>query len=431
MSSLSGPSSGSATPNSGTGGTSASGVAVGAATRAASTASSGPNSGRSSQGAGTPSAVTGSGSTSAPSTASGAPVVVGEIGTWSGVIGSAYAPARDAFGAWASWVNAHGGVLGHPIKVLVADDNNDGANDVSDARTMVEADHAIALVNVFPAGGDATSIAQYAQQKNIPVIGGAASAGPWNQSPVMFPTSSNSNGALEYAVAKVMATSNVQKVGAVYCVEATPCHSGEQAWAASARQLGLDVVYEGGISLAQPDYTAQCLQAQSAGAQAMFVVADANSTIRFANSCHQQGYQPLIEAAAPGAVSSSLNGSFSVTQGFPWMVTSGTPALDEYGQALARYDHSQTDGESSLGWDSGKLLEKALEISLSRSPTASTAGLFAALWTLRNETLGGLTPPFSFYQGKPAPEVRCSFEVKVSNGQWIAPYGPAPTLCEP
>jgi branched-chain amino acid transport system substrate-binding protein len=113
------------------------------------------------------------------------------------------------------------------------------------------------------------------------------------------------------------------------------------------------------------------------------------------------------------------------------MVTSGTPALDEYGQALARYDHNQTGGESGIGWDSGKLLEKALKISLSRSPVPSTAGLFAALWSLRNETLGGLTPPLSFYQGKPAPEARCSFEIKVSNGQWTAPYGATATLCEP
>ena len=358
-------------------------------------------------------------------------MVVGEIGTWSGVIGSAYAPARDAFGAWASWVNAHGGVLGHPIKVLVADDNNDGANDVSDAQNMVENEHAIALVNAFPAGGDATSIAQYAQQKNIPVIGGAANVGPWFQSPVMFPTSAGNPGTGSYGFAKVMVSPGIHNVGAVYCVEAAGCHGAEQIWAGFARQLGLDVVYEGAVSLTQPDYTAQCLQAQSAGAQAMLVDVDANSTIRFVNSCAQQGYHPLIVAVAPGAVSPSLEGSLATTQGFPWMVTSGTPALDEYGQAIARYDHNQTDGESGLGWDSGKLLQKALEISLSRSPIPSTAGLFAALWTLRNETLGGLTPPLSFYQGKPAPEPRCSYEVKVSNGQYMAPYGGTATLCEP
>lgn len=363
--------------------------------------------------------------------ASKAPVVVGEIGTWSGVIGSAYAPARDAFGAWASWVNAHGGVLGHPIKVLVADDNNDNATDVSAAQTMVQDDHAIALVNAFPAGGDASALAQYAKQANIPVIGGAASAGPWFQSPVMFPTSAGTSGTVPYDYAKVMVSSGLHKVGAVYCVEATPCHLAEQLWASAASQLGLDVVYQGGISLTQPDYTAQCLQAQSAGAQAMFVLADGDSELRFANSCSQQNYHPLMGDSTPGAVSAELNGAFSVVQGFPWMITSGTPALDEYGQAMALYDHNPSSGESSLGWDSGKLLEAALDIALSRSTIPSTAGLFQALWSIRNDTLGGLTPSLTFPQGQPAIEPRCSFEVVVSNSQWVAPSGATPSLCKP
>jgi branched-chain amino acid transport system substrate-binding protein len=193
----------------------------------------------------------------------------------------------------------------------------------------------------------------------------------------------------------------------------------------------MQVVYEGAISLTQPDYTAQCLQAQSAGAQAMNVVGDGNTVIRFANSCAQQGYHPLIIDVQPQEVSPSLNGAVAVTQGFPWMVTSGSPALDEYGQALARYDHNQTGGESSLGWDSGKLLQKVLEIALSHSATPTTAGLFQALWSLRNETLGGLTPPLSFYEGKPAPEPNCTFKVTVRNDQWIAPDGPYPKLCYP
>lgn len=368
---------------------------------------------------------------SGASSASGAPVVVGEIGTWSGVIGGAFAPARDAFGAWVSSVNAHGGVLGHPIKLLVADDNNDASNDVSDAQAMVENDHAIALVNIFPAGGDATAIGQYAQQKNIPIIGGIPAAGPWFQSPVMFATTSDTNGTYPFGYAKVMADDGLHKVGAVYCVETTSCHTGEQAWATYARQLGLDVVYEGGISLTQPDYTAQCLQAQQAGVQALELTADANTVIRFANSCAQQGYHPLIGYGTPGVVSPVLNRDFAVVQGFPWMLTSGTPALEEYGQALARYDHNPTTGESSVGWDSGKLLQKALEISLSRSPVPSTAGLFQALWSIHNETLGGLTPSLSFNQGKPQVEPRCSYEVTVSNDQWVAPSGANPTLCAP
>jgi branched-chain amino acid transport system substrate-binding protein len=362
-----------------------------------------------------------------------APVLVGEVGNWSGVVGSALAPARDAFGAWAASVNARGGILGHPIKVLVADDGGDPATNMSEIRDMVENRHVIVLANLYPPVVNDPSVAKYAEQKGIPVVGIPDGDRSWYQSPVAFPMVASGDADV-YGDAKAMADSGAKKVGVAYCSEVPICKLGEQAWVHYASQLGLQIVYDGQISVVQPDYTAQCLQAQGKGAQALIVFADAASVGRFADSCTRQTYRPMFInplAQADDAHRPSLDGSVSVLSAFPWFVTSGSPALNEYGQAMAQYNRNPVGGLSGTGWVTGKGVERALEISLARSPVPSSAALFQALWTFRGETLGGLAPPLSFYQGRPPAEVVCTFEAKVSGGRWVAPQGARTTFCKP
>jgi branched-chain amino acid transport system substrate-binding protein len=56
--------------------------------------------------------------------------------------------------------------------------------------------------------------------------------------------------------------------------------------------------------------------------------------------------------------------------------------------------------------------------------------VYAGLYALHNETLGGLAAtPLNFTPGKPSSQ-RCYFVTKISNGNWTAPYGMTPQ-CEP
>jgi branched-chain amino acid transport system substrate-binding protein len=359
--------------------------------------------------------------------------LIGEVGNWSGVVGAALAPARDALGAWAASLNAGGGISGHPIKVLVADDGGDPATDMSQIRDLVENQHVVVLANLYAPQVNDAAIAQYAQQKGIPVVGIPDGDRSWYQSTVAFPTVASGD-ADAYGYAKAMADSGAKMVGVAYCAEVPICKLGEQAWAHYATQLGLQIAYDGQISVTQPDYTAQCLQAHGNGAQAVIVFADAASVGRFADSCTRQSYSPLLVnplAQADDAHRPSLEGSVSALMAFPWFVTSGSPALDEYGQAMARYNRNPVGALSGTGWVTGKALQKAFEIALARSSVPSSAGMFQALWSFRGETLGGLTPPLSFYQGRPPLEVVCTFEVKVSGGRWTAPQGARTTFCKP
>src|SRR5207253_2469834 len=68
---------------------------------------------------------------------------------------------------WAAYVNAHGGISGHPVKVYVEDDKSNPALTVSDYQDLVSNKHAVAI-------GDATfndkAFEQQADAAKIPVI---------------------------------------------------------------------------------------------------------------------------------------------------------------------------------------------------------------------------------------------------------------------
>jgi len=59
-----------------------------------------------------------------------APVPVGQVGTFSGVLGTITASARAALSLWATDLNARGGLACHPVRIYSEDDAGD-ATDVT------------------------------------------------------------------------------------------------------------------------------------------------------------------------------------------------------------------------------------------------------------------------------------------------------------
>ena len=108
-----------------------------------------------------------------------------------------------------------------------------------------------------------------------------------------------------------------------------------------AKADGADPVYSASYSLTQPDFTAQCLAAQQAGADVLFFAGDGDSLVRMARDCAAQNYKPLYMAASI-AVNTAvqwdplLNGLISTQSNFPW-TDSYTPAQATYQQAMKTY----------------------------------------------------------------------------------------------
>ena len=278
-------------------------------------------------------------STTTSIAATKAPILIGMDGNWTGISGAIFLPSRDAVLAWANVVNAHGGIKGHPVRIIVTENSFNASRSLANIRDLVENQKVIALVNVQVPPGNDQAMATYLEQKHVPVISteGATFDDLWRRSPVLFNTAPSDDAWL-YAWAKAMADAGKHKVAVVYCVETTNCSDTLSLWRPHAKALGLDIVYEARVSVAQPDFTSQCLAARSNGAEAVLPILDGYATVRLAQNCDRQSYRPLLVNLNPlSEAPAGFDGMVAPQQTFPWFLTSGSPALDEYGAAMKKY----------------------------------------------------------------------------------------------
>ena len=386
------------------------------------------------------SGATSSGSTSGTTTTTGssggttpkgAPLIIGSVGNYSGIAGASEKDGPKALQIWAAWVNDHGGVNGHPVKVYVVDDGMDPQRYQAAVKDLVENKHVIAFVDNFAPFTIQAGV-KYLEQKRVPVIGGDCAEYVWNQSPMLFPQCPSYVAGM-YDIAHTAAVYGVGKrFGAIICSEAAACTSTKHEWFdhGIAKKAGLDPVFEADVSIGQPDFTAECLQAQRDKVQIMSVVADVGTVSRVVNSCDRQGFHPQYIQAS-GTMDANLaklpgmaNALVSLND-FPWTV-SGNNGINEFLDAYRTYAPNQPlTPNASQGWASAILFQQAAA-HVSAHP--SSAEILAGLWSMHNNSLGGLAPPLTFAKNKPAPAALCAFVMKVQGGVMKSPYG-LKTIC--
>src|SRR5260370_30635387 len=113
----------------------------------------------------------------------------------------------------------------------------------------------------------------------------------------------------------------------MYCAESPACAAQTAVFksrpAADASTLGeVQVVSAAAVSGSAPSYTAQCLAAKQAGANAMFVSDSAAIADRVFKDCASQGYTPMPLGYAPSVDDSwlgqpSFDGAHITEENFP------------------------------------------------------------------------------------------------------------------
>lgn len=369
-------------------------------------------------------AATGSGSAASKETGPLSPILLGNVGTYSGAVGGTLYVIPPMLQVWAAWTNAHGGIAGHPVQVISEDDGGDPARSRAAVQDLVENRHVIAfLASFWPL--DLEGPLPYLEQKHIPVIGGDEVNAQWTSSPVLFPVGTTFNETLDGTLKESHAM-GATKVGVIACVEAATCDVQQNHIKEAAPRFGEQLVYSARISLVQPDFTAECLGAQQAGAQVVWIGAEANSAGRLAKSCARQNYHPLwitgaIATTNREADDPNLDGLLAPASTFPTMLTGGNPGIVAYQDAVHQYaPNLEESGGTSMVWTSGELLKKALA---GIGPVPTTDAVFKGLWSLKNETVGGLTPPVTYVTNQATPPVPCYFVVQIKGGRWTAPKG--------
>jgi branched-chain amino acid transport system substrate-binding protein len=289
---------------------------------------------------------------------------------------------------------------------------------------MVEKNDVVAFVaDMVPLTADA--IGNYLDSVHVPAVGGDVSSPDWNEHDMLFPQGTGAYALYDNSVfldAKFIKAAGGNKWGALYCAEDSVCPVWYQHAAKQAPSAGLKPVYGTQVSLTQPSFTAQCLQAKNAGVQILELILDTSSIERVARDCSAQGYNPFLATGALTVQSDvaqdpNVKNLVSIVPTFPWTLTSGQ-AASEYQQAIHTYDpHLNTSAATSAAWASAKLLEAALR-GFSSKATVNSADVVAGLYKLQNEKLGGLAPALNFVRGHPAPIAKCYFGIRLENGSW-------------
>lgn len=364
---------------------------------------------------------------SAAAVPKGAPITIGVVGTLSGPVGAAYAAGPPTLLAWRRLVNERGGLGGHPVDIIFGDDGGDPARHRSLLQEFVENKKVVAFVgNPAPLTGSAGRA--YLEQKRVPVIGGDLASAAWHESPVFFPQGTTLPEMLVATIATGAKFTTKKKLGIATCAEAQACRDAYERWPEVARRFGLDLVYRAQVSLAQPDFTAECLGARNAGVELFATVVDATGVSRFSTSCARQGFKPtylfiqtVVDDREKG--DPNLQGAYGAVATFPYPADD-SPATAEYHSTMQRFAPDVTPAASSTQlWVAAKIFERA---ATGVAGPLERATLLDTLFTFKNETFGGLTQPITYNRDAAASPVPCWFVQTISNGAWVAPQGSRP-----
>ena len=363
-------------------------------------------------------------------------VSVGIVCGCTGPLASSTSTSPLSYESWANAVNAKGGVNGYKINVIVKDDQSSPALGLQDAKTLIQADHVVALVD---ATDTESAWADFAKQSDVPVVGG------FNLS-VDDITNSNffASGTTEdaFTLAQVLGAKKVHatKIAEFYCAEDPLCSEIVPVLKSTAASQGVSVAIVEEISAAQPNYTAQCLAAKQAGATYVSIAESVNAVQAMAADCSRQGYFPWYQIA-DGGVSKSFTSavglntkSFGYQTGLPFFNTTSPAAkkmiADIKKTAPKILSNPNYNQDNVSMYASAVLFGKALQAgTVGQSGPVTTQEIYKGLYTIHNDTLGGLSPPLTFKPNQPNP-VGCWYWIGMAHHHFTTPYGLKP-VCKP
>ncbi|UGQ11119.1 ABC transporter substrate-binding protein [Yinghuangia sp. ASG 101] len=348
----------------------------------------------------------------------GEPIKIGYGASMSGPQAVNGLAAKAVAHAWEKYTNAHGGVNGHPVEIELVDTKNTVPGATSVAKQFL-GDNSIDAIFLTDLVAEGTMTDLFKDAPVAIISGGGSSDLLWSALPGVFQNVSGSDYTIK-AYANQAQSVGAKNFGWAACAEVAVCQENGGKAISYAQSIGMKGAGSQLISATATDYTAECLAFIGDKADAIaFNIGFATGT-RFASDCLQQGYDgtfSVINSGFDQTAFGKISGFRSVggTNGFPWW--SDAEPVKIYREAMSKYssDGSWASGNSTAIWSSFELLKKALETAKPTEITRQT--VMDAMYTVNNETLGGLLPePITYTKGQPSKPVGCNWVFKFNAG---------------
>ena len=319
------------------------------------------------------------------------PYVVGLSGAMTGRGADTYAPVIESLRLYVERVNAHGGVNGHPIKVVPQDDQGEPSKAAANVKRFLSQDNSVLVMNVSLSSTYAPMIADI-KKARVPLFF-AGSVCPAETYPpadellfcsTAFGAKFDSRFALDFL--KKNAGGEV-KLGLVSM--AIPVSRGEIDFAEDlAKGMGFTPVDKQSTPPVVPDYTPFATKLQSAGANWVYTWApwgpevktfealrQLNWTGKYITSAHIQAEDDLARVKDPGFYAFGANAFFE----------DNSPGHQDIREAAKGASLTYPVSQLTEGWVAGMVLEEILR----KVPWPATAEkVLAAMNTVKVDTKG-------------------------------------------
>ncbi|HZO37572.1 MAG TPA: ABC transporter substrate-binding protein [Solirubrobacteraceae bacterium] len=356
--------------------------------------------------------------------AKGSPIRIGAVCYCSGPQGGGQASIKAYDDAWVKWTNANGGINGHPVKLYFADDAGDATKSATAVRRLINENKVQVIAGWLST--QAAAWADIAKKAGVPVIGSTqTNAAEFNNSD-FFPTGTNQISA-SYAVLSAAKVYNVRRIGVFYCAESPVCGQlpGVFAGLSNVVGSGVQVVSSSKIAASSPSFAPQCLAAKSNRVTSSIIVSDSSVTVRVLKECNQQGLK-LYHIASGGSLghndTKSLSGiKVSLSSQQVGIEDTSTPGGKLFHQVMAKYGPGIPNSagfNANVGAVNASLeMFKKAATTAKLTPTSKPSVVTKGLYSLKNETLGGLIAPITYTKGKPT-FTNCWFYNTFNGSKW-------------
>ena len=382
-------------------------------------------------------------------TADKSPILIGAMIDQTGPSAGDGGTVPKIIEAWGDYINAKGGINGHPVEFDIQDTAGDAAKAQSEVTDLAAKNPVLLLLST---PSTESSQAEALKATGIPVMGVGYNPAIWGGDieafklhcstdpgapvacaiPNAFTVSTTFGAVVDEQVIGAKAA-GATKLATAACAEVDSCSQAAPVFAADAAALGLTDTGVTKVSSTASDYSAECIKFVQDGVDFVQISAASTVGVKMWSDCQDQGYTGIFGASA-GTVSGDLIKVDGITlaggiHGFPWWVDDAP--VQEYRDAMEAAGVSADEYSSPTNtamWSVLQLFAKA-NANMTDAPTKDET--LAAMYTVKDETLDGLIPPITFTEGQLAAARPCFWPYKLENGEFTNPLGGLKYDCYP
>lgn len=347
-----------------------------------------------------------------------APVRLGGVFPLSGPLGSVGTAMMQGVQAILTETNERGGVNGAPLELRIEDDQFDPVRGKALVQKLINQDKVFALAGIFSPFTTQAALPDI-RAAGVPLVSPSGSDDREFGEPLLYPVTNPCGRQMAGNVQHLIQTENRKKLAVVYLnVEAVS--NCVKQFAAVARKLGGEIVFESATAPAAPDCASRILSARASNAEALVVIVDNLGTVKCVQAQKQQGWKVPVSISYNTVDDPTLlEGLGKQAEG---MLSSSpfsggsSPAFEQQCGAIKRYyPKAKVQFFMLVGCTGAKLLIEGLK---GAGSPPSRAALQGVLDSGRVFSFGGLLPDLTYRPGRHLPyDLTATVEVK--DGRWV------------